>query len=224
MKYINCEEIFNDLIKDVDTESVSNLSTFYTDDSRNTLSYIKAMKKLEKYGVKLNTCNVSVSEDVFLDKIAETHRKNRKVMILEPFQYDYKDLIFNNVDKNNKLTSQAVLAILERVTDCKDVLIIGRHLGLDVANLLLKNDYSITITHSKTENLKNYTKQAKVIVSCVGKSNIITKDMVTESAIILDVGLGDVADNVAEIAKVTPKINGTGLITNAMLIREVKGI
>lgn len=58
-----------------------------------------------------------------------------------------------------------------------------------MAALLLNHDATVTICHRYTENLKQYTLMADIIVCAVGKPNLITADMVKEGAVIIDVGI-----------------------------------
>lgn len=76
----------------------------------------------------------------------------------------------------------------------KHAVVIGRSnlVGKPIAQLLLKENASVTITHRYTNDLKMITKQADIIVSAVGKARFITKDMVKKGAICIDVGLSRV--------------------------------
>lgn len=76
----------------------------------------------------------------------------------------------------------------------KHAVVIGRSnlVGKPIAQLLLKENASVTITHRYTENLASITKQADILVSAVGKAKFVTKDMVKEGAVCIDVGLSKV--------------------------------
>lgn len=111
--------------------------------------------------------------------------------------------------------------------------IIGRSniVGKPMAQLLLSKDCTVTVCHSKTENLKDIVKTADIIVAAVGKPKFITADMVKKDAIVIDVGInrvngkliGDVDfDNVKDIAScITPVPGGCGLLTTATLMFNV---
>lgn len=73
----------------------------------------------------------------------------------------------------------------------KHAVVIGRSnlVGKPIAQLLLKENASVTITHRYTENLSDITKTADILVSAVGKARFVTKDMVKEGAVCIDVGL-----------------------------------
>lgn len=76
----------------------------------------------------------------------------------------------------------------------KHACVIGRSnlVGKPIAQLLLKENASVTITHRHTKNLKEITKSADILVSAVGKAKFVTKDMVKKGAVCIDVGLSRV--------------------------------
>ena len=112
----------------------------------------------------------------------------------------------------------------------KHAVVIGRSntVGKPIAIMLLENNATVTICHSKTENLQSYTKQADIVVCSVGKKDVLTADMVKDGAIVIDVGMnrvdgklyGDVNfENVAEVAGyITPVPGGVGPMTVTMLL------
>ena len=107
----------------------------------------------------------------------------------------------------------------------KHIVIIGRSnlVGKPLFHLLLNNDATITITHSKTNNLSSITNKADILIVAVGKKHLITADMVKDGAIVVDVGInrennklyGDVDfDNVSKKASyITPVPGGIGPMT-----------
>ncbi len=112
----------------------------------------------------------------------------------------------------------------------KEAVVVGRSnlVGKPTALLMLHNDATVTICHSKTENLGDVTKKADILISAVGKCNLITADMVKEGAVVIDVGQskvdgkwrGDVDfENVSELASyITPVPGGVGPMTITMLM------
>jgi len=116
----------------------------------------------------------------------------------------------------------------------KHAVVVGRSniVGKPTAKLLLDADCTVTIAHSKTQNLGAITRLADILVVAVGKPKIITSDMVKRGAIVIDVGInrlpdgkicGDVDfDNVSKVASfITPVPGGVGLMTRAMLLKNV---
>ena len=117
----------------------------------------------------------------------------------------------------------------------KDVVIINRSLlvGKPLSVMLLNENATVTICHSKTKDLTEKTKKADIIVVGVGKKNFLTKEMVKEGAIVIDVGINrDDSDNrkicgdvdFEEVSKkcsyITPVPGGVGPMTIAMLLRN----
>ena len=115
----------------------------------------------------------------------------------------------------------------------KNCVVIGRSniVGKPVAMLLMQENGTVTICHSKTKELAGICRGADIIVSATGKVNTVTADMVKEGAIIIDVGMnrnaegklcGDVDfENVKEVAgAITPVPGGVGPMTIAMLMKN----
>ena len=115
----------------------------------------------------------------------------------------------------------------------KECVVIGRSniVGKPMAMLLLHNHGTVTICHSKTQNLKEICQRADILVAAVGKPKFVTADMVKPGAVVIDVGMdrdengklcGDV--DFAEVEKVagyiTPVPGGVGPMTIAMLLRN----
>lgn len=112
----------------------------------------------------------------------------------------------------------------------KHAVIIGRSniVGKPMAMLLLMENATVTICHSKTKNLSEITKTADILIAAIGKPCFVKKDMVKEGAIVIDVGInrtekglqGDVDFNeVSEIASyITPVPGGVGPMTITMLL------
>lgn len=114
----------------------------------------------------------------------------------------------------------------------KHVVIVGRSdiVGKPSASLFLKENATISICHSKTKDLSVLTSQADILVTAVGKPNLIYGDMIKKNAIIVDAGttmvegkvVGDVNyDNVIDkVKKITPVPGGVGPMTIAMLLEN----
>lgn len=114
----------------------------------------------------------------------------------------------------------------------KHAVVIGRSntVGKPMALMLLKDNATVTICHSKTQNLAEITKQADILVVAIGRGRFVTEDMVKEGAVVIDVGMnridgklcGDVDfDNVKEkCSYITPVPGGVGPMTVAMLMKN----
>ena len=134
-------------------------------------------------------------------------------------------------------TAQAVVELLKFYNISikgKNVVIIGRSLviGKPLSMLMLSEDATVTICHSKTENLKEVTKRADILVAAIGKAKLIDASYVKKNAIVIDVGInidsdgrlcGDVdtsdLENVAGMA--TPVPGGIGSVTTAVLAKHL---
>ncbi len=116
----------------------------------------------------------------------------------------------------------------------KDVVIIGRSniVGKPLLQCCLNKNATVTICHSKTKNLKEFTKKADIVIAAIGRAKFVTADMIKEGAIVIDVGInrtedgklvGDVDfENVEKIAShITPVPGGVGPMTIAMLMKNV---
>lgn len=115
----------------------------------------------------------------------------------------------------------------------KDCVVIGRSniVGKPMAMLLLHENGTVTICHSRTKNIKEVCKKADILVAAVGVAKFVTKDMVKEGAVVIDVGMnrdengklcGDVDfENVKDITSaITPVPGGVGPMTIAMLLKN----
>lgn len=115
----------------------------------------------------------------------------------------------------------------------KDVCIVGRSnlVGKPLIQLLLQNDATVSICHSKSVNIKDYTKRADVLIVAAGHPNLITKDMVKDKAVVIDVGINKENDSLCgdvdfkEVSKkaslITPVPGGVGPMTVASLLKNV---
>lgn len=116
----------------------------------------------------------------------------------------------------------------------KNVVIIGRSniVGKPLIQCMLQKNATVTVCHSKTENIKDITKNADILIAALGKAKFVTADMVKDGAVIIDVGInrndegklvGDVDfENVEKKASyITPVPGGVGPMTIAMLMTNV---
>lgn len=115
----------------------------------------------------------------------------------------------------------------------KNALVIGRSIlvGKPVAQLLLQRGATVTIAHSKTQNLKEVAQDKDIIVCAVGKPKTVTEDMVKEGAVVVDVGINRVLGNIIgdvdylsvapKTSRITPVPGGVGPMTIACLLENV---
>ena len=142
-----------------------------------------------------------------------------------------------NQDTFVSCTPYGIMKVFEEYNidlEGKNVVIIGRSniVGKPLIPCCLNKNATITICHSKTKNIEEYTKKADILIISIGKANFITKEMVKEGAVVIDVGInrtkegkitGDVDfEEVKEIASyITPVPGGVGPMTITMLMNNV---
>lgn len=132
-------------------------------------------------------------------------------------------------------TPSGIIELIKSTGECicgKHAVIVGRSniVGKPVAIMLLENNATVTICHSKTNDLAKYTKDADILVVAIGRKEFINGDMIKPGAIVIDVGMnrengklfGDVnfaqAQDVASY--ITPVPGGVGPMTIAMLLNN----
>lgn len=133
-------------------------------------------------------------------------------------------------------TPKGIVKLLEKANVTiagKNVVVIGRSniVGLPISKLLLDRNATVTITHSKTVDLANVTNKADILIVAVGKAKMVTREMVKEGAVVIDVGVnrdengklcGDVDfDDVVDVAGVITKVpGGVGPMTITCLMEN----
>lgn len=133
-------------------------------------------------------------------------------------------------------TPAGIIELLKRSNieiEGKNCVVIGRSniVGKPMSLLLLRENGTVTITHSRTKDLKDITKQADILVVAIGKPKFVTAEYVKEGAVVIDVGIhrnednklcGDVDyDSVAPLTSaITPVPGGVGPMTIAMLMNN----
>ncbi len=189
---------------------------------------------------------------IMIQKPLPSHIKESEIIMKLDPKKDmdaFHPLNIGNLVLNNEgfvpCTPAAVLEILsfyDITTEGKNIVIIGRSniVGKPLANLLLRKNKTgnatVTICHSKTSNLKNFTKKADILIAAIGKALFVHSDMIKHNAIIIDVGVNQVEDaekgyryvgdvdyeNCFEKASaITPVPGGVGSVTTAILLKNV---
>lgn len=180
-------------------------------------------------------------DGVLLQLPLPAHLNERKALALIPARKDVDGFSAENVgmltlslrDGNRSCTPHGIIALLDYYKipiAGKHAVVVGRSniVGKPMSLMLLSRDATVTICHSKTENLAKYTKDADILVVAVGKANLITGDMVKSGVVVIDAGMnrengklcGDVDfASVSEKASyITPVPGGVGPMTITMLL------
>ena len=134
-------------------------------------------------------------------------------------------------------TAEAVMRVLEHfnIDICgKNAVIVGRSLvvGKPLAMMLLKKNATLTICHTKTNNIQEICKRADIIIAAAGKARMLTSEFISDDAVVIDVGInidengnlcGDVDfESASQIAMaITPVPGGVGTVTTSVLAEHV---
>ena len=131
-------------------------------------------------------------------------------------------------------TPSGIIELLDRGgvhIEGANAVVVGRSniVGKPTALLLIKRNATVTVCHTRTQDLAAHTREADILVAAAGRPNLITKDMVKPGAAVVDVSanrgetgqVGDLAPGVDEVAGwLTPNPGGVGPMTRAMLVRN----
>ncbi|WP_213975525.1 bifunctional 5,10-methylenetetrahydrofolate dehydrogenase/5,10-methenyltetrahydrofolate cyclohydrolase [Tepidanaerobacter acetatoxydans] len=172
-----------------------------------------------------------ISEDVVKYKIAP----EKDVDCFSPI--NVSKVMSGDSDGFAPCTPAAVIEILDYYgigLEGKRAVLVGRSMvvGRPLAMMLLKRNATVTICHTRTKNLPQETRRAEILIAAAGKARMVTKDMVSEGAVVIDVGInfdesgkmcGDVDfDSVSPIAgQITPVPGGVGSVTSTVLAKHV---
>ncbi|MBC7474541.1 MAG: bifunctional methylenetetrahydrofolate dehydrogenase/methenyltetrahydrofolate cyclohydrolase FolD [Candidatus Sericytochromatia bacterium] len=144
--------------------------------------------------------------------------------------------LFLGTAKLEPCTPKGIIELLKRSNiqiEGKHCVILGRSniVGKPLALMLLKENATVTICHSKTENIAEIARTADILISAIGKANFVTADMVKENAVVIDVGMNRSLDNklvgdvdyqnvFPKVRAITPVPGGVGPMTIAMLMKN----
>ena len=147
--------------------------------------------------------------------------------------------IANLVTKKDGLfpcTAKGIITLLEKYNieiEGKDIIIIGRSMlvGTPLFYMLENKNATVTLSHSKTKNLKDKTIRSDIVISAVGHKNLITEDMIKENAVVIDVGINRDNDKICgdvdfekiknKASYITPVPGGVGPMTIATLAQNI---
>ncbi len=209
---------------------------------------------------ELRAFEVTVSQDVFVEAVEAASADNQVngILVQMPLPpHIEKEAVIGAIDPKKDVdgfhpmnagllfqgkpamapcTARAVMVILEKIgvgLAGKNVVVIGRSnvVGKPLAVMLTHRHATVTLCHSKTTDIAEHTRRADIIVVAVGRAHFLTADMVSEDAIVIDVGMNaldgklvgdcDYEALVSKVKGITPVPGGVGPVTNAVLLTYV---
>ena len=150
-----------------------------------------------------------------------------------------KDNIYNlymNKEGLVPCTVRGIIRLLDEYKieiEGKHVVIVGRGniVGKPLSHAFLNRNATVSMCHSKTNNLEEICRSADILVSAVGRGNLITKDMVKENVVVIDVGISRIDNKVVgdtsfdeikdKCSYITPVPGGVGPMTVAMIMENL---
>ncbi|MBE0450467.1 MAG: bifunctional 5,10-methylenetetrahydrofolate dehydrogenase/5,10-methenyltetrahydrofolate cyclohydrolase [Clostridia bacterium] len=189
--------------------------------------------------IKTNNENPNVDGVIVQMPLPDHINEARVIMAIDPkkdldgFHPMNAGLLFKGEKATRPCTPLAVMTIFKEMDielEGKDIVVIGRSniVGKPLAVMLMHKNATVTVCHSYTQNLKAHTLDADIIIVAVGIPNFLTADMVSDKAIVIDVGMNDVDgklvgdvdfEAVKDVAAmITPVPGGVGPVTNAVLL------
>ena len=208
----------------------------------NVIKYPKEVSEkevLDKINELNNDKNISgilvqlpLPEQISKEKIINAIDPRKDVDGFNPINVGNLASGYKSIVPCTPLGSLLLIKKVEKNLSGKHAVIIGRSNlnGKPMAQLLLKENCTVTIVHSKTKNLKEECLKADILVAAVGVPNLVKKDWVKSSAIIIDVGINKVGDKIVgdvnfeeikdNIKAITPVPGGVGPMTIACLLKN----
>ena len=208
----------------------------------NVIKYPKEVKEkevLHKINELNNDKNISgilvqlpLPEQISKEKIINAIDPKKDVDGFNPINVGNLASGYKSIVPCTPLGCLLLIKKVEKNLSGKHAVIIGRSNlnGKPMAQLLLKENCTVTVVHSKTNNLQEECLKADILVAAVGVPNLIKKDWVKSSAIVIDVGINKVGDKIVgdvnfeeikdNIKAITPVPGGVGPMTIACLLKN----
>ena len=208
----------------------------------NVIKYPKEVSEkevLDKINELNNDKNISgilvqlpLPEQISKEKIINAIDPKKDVDGFNPINVGNLASGYKSIVPCTPLGSLLLIKKVEKNLSGKHAVIIGRSNlnGKPMAQLLLKENCTVTVVHSKTNNLQEECLKADILVAAVGVPNLVKKDWVKSSAIVIDVGINKVGDKIVgdvnfeeikdNIKAITPVPGGVGPMTIACLLKN----
>lgn len=174
-----------------------------------------------------------VPSHINFDKCAGTIKYYKDV---DGFTRDNIYNLYMNKEGLVPCTVKGIIRLLDEYKieiEGKHIVIVGRGniVGKPLINAMMNRNATVTVCHSKTKNLEDICKTADILVSAVGRPNLITKEMIRDNTIVIDVGISRVNDKVVgdadfenikdKCSYITPVPGGVGPMTVAMIMENL---
>ena len=196
----------------------------------------EVLKKIKELNVNKDVSGILVQlplpEQINKEKIINSIDPSKDVDGFNPINVGNLSLGNKAIIPCTPLACLMLLKKAEKNLSGKNAVIIGRSNlnGKPMAQLLLNENCTVTITHSKTKNLKEVCLKADILVAAVGVANLVKKDWVQDGSIIIDVGINKIEDKIIgdvnfdevkdKVKAITPVPGGVGPMTIACLLKN----
>lgn len=253
------KKIIDEIGRDIEGKTLAVLRLGDDPGTKYYLSGIK--KNAEKLGVLLDVFEKDIAgRDEIESRIGEWRRRNLPMLILQPLPGISPDDIYRMIPPELDVeglhpwnmglllrgegrifppTPSAVLEILSYYgieTKGKEVVVVGRSsiVGRPLSMMLLKKDIwdaTVTVAHSRTENLFSITKRGDIVIVAAGSPMLLKKDGIKEGACIIDVGINEVSGKICgdvdfedvkeKAGAITPVPGGVGSVTSILIFKNL---
>tara|TARA_B100001121_G_scaffold286100_1_gene282357 strand:- start:46 stop:888 length:843 start_codon:yes stop_codon:yes gene_type:complete len=201
-----------------------------------TVSEKEVLKKIDELNKNINTSGILVQlplpDQIRKERIINAIHPSKDVDGFNPINVGNLSSGYKSIVPCTPLGCLLLIKKIESNLSGKHAVIIGRSNlnGKPMAQLLLRENCTVTFVHSKTNNLKNECLKADILVAAAGVPHLVRKDWVKENVIVIDVGINKVGDKIVGDVKfedlkdkakaITPVPGGVGPMTIACLLKN----
>ncbi len=196
----------------------------------------EVLNKIEQLNKNVKTSGILVQlplpDQISKERIINAIHPSKDVDGFNPINVGNLSSGYKSIVPCTPLGCLLLIKKIEKNLSGKHAVIIGRSNlnGKPMAQLLLKENCTVTVVHSKTNNLKNECLKADILVAAVGVPHLVKKDWIKENAIVIDVGINKVGENIIgdvnfddlkdKAKAITPVPGGVGPMTIACLLKN----
>ena len=196
----------------------------------------EVLNKIEQLNKNVKTSGILVQlplpDQISKERIINAIHPSKDVDGFNPINVGNLSSGYKSIVPCTPLGCLLLIKKIEKNLSGKHAVIIGRSNlnGKPMAQLLLKENCTVTVVHSKTNNLKNECLKADILVAAVGVPHLVKKDWIKENTIVIDVGINKVGENIVgdvnfdelkdKAKAITPVPGGVGPMTIACLLKN----